>query len=81
MATAFCPATYADAARASATTVCSETVASSCRRLPHDTGVVAIPCPVFYDDPSVAPTLVRFACCKRPEVLAEAVDRLHRLRR
>ena len=52
-----------------------------CRRLPHDTGVVAIPCPVFYDDPSVAPTLVRFACCKRPEVLAEAVDRLHRLRR
>ena len=49
-----------------------------CRRLPREAGVVAIPCSVFYGDPATAPTLLRFACCKRPEVLAEAVDRLRR---
>jgi len=47
-----------------------------CRRLPHEAGVVAIPSSVFYDDKDAGATLVRFACCKRPEVLAEAVDRL-----
>ena len=31
---------------------------------------------VFYDDPAAGRTLVRFAFCKRPEVLAEAVERL-----
>jgi len=47
-----------------------------CRRLPHEAGVVAIPASVFYADPATAPTLVRFAFCKRPEVLDEAVERL-----
>ena len=47
-----------------------------CRELPERAGVVAIPTGVFYDDPAAAPTLVRFAFCKRPEVIAEAARRL-----
>jgi N-succinyldiaminopimelate aminotransferase len=47
-----------------------------CRALPGRAGVVAIPTGVFYDDPAVAPQLVRFAFCKRPEVIAEAARRL-----
>jgi N-succinyldiaminopimelate aminotransferase len=47
-----------------------------CRRLPHERGVVAIPTSVFYDDPLAGATLVRFAFCKRPEVIVEAVERL-----
>ena len=39
-------------------------------------GVVAIPTSAFYDDAEAGRTLVRFAFCKRPEVLAEAVRRL-----
>jgi len=50
-----------------------------CRRLPHEVGVVAIPSSVFYDDVDAGRTLVRFAFCKRPEVLAEAATRLSRL--
>ncbi len=34
--------------------------------------MVAIPTQTFYDDKTIAPTLVRFAFCKRPEVIAEA---------
>jgi N-succinyldiaminopimelate aminotransferase len=51
-----------------------------CRRLPELAGVVAIPVSVFYDDKQVGRQLVRFAFCKRPEVLAEAVSRLRVLR-
>jgi N-succinyldiaminopimelate aminotransferase len=47
-----------------------------CRELPERAGVVAIPNQVFYSDPSDGRTLVRFACCKRPEVLGAAIDRL-----
>ena len=47
-----------------------------CRDLPGQAGVVAIPNAVFYDDPDAGRTQVRFAFCKRPEVLAEALDRL-----
>ena len=50
-----------------------------CRTLPERAGVVAIPSAVFYDDKAVARTLVRFAFCKRPEVLTEALSRLARL--
>jgi N-succinyldiaminopimelate aminotransferase len=46
-----------------------------CRELPHHASVVAIPSSVFYDS-SVGQHLVRFAFCKRPEVLAEALRRL-----
>jgi N-succinyldiaminopimelate aminotransferase len=47
-----------------------------CRRLPAQRGVVAIPTSAFYDDPQAGATLVRFAFCKRPEVIAEACARL-----
>jgi N-succinyldiaminopimelate aminotransferase len=46
-----------------------------CRDLPHSAGVVAIPSSVFYDS-AVGDRYVRFAFCKRPEVLAEALRRL-----
>jgi N-succinyldiaminopimelate aminotransferase len=52
-----------------------------CFALPERVGVVAVPMSVFYDDPDAGRTLVRFAFCKRPEVLAEAAARLKGLRR
>ncbi|MBD0693497.1 pyridoxal phosphate-dependent aminotransferase [Streptomyces sp. CBMA123] len=50
-----------------------------CRALPERCGVVAIPNAVFYDDPDAGRSQVRFAFCKKDEVLAEAVTRLRRL--
>ncbi len=49
-----------------------------CLALPERCGVVAIPSSVFYDpaDPDAGRTLVRWAFCKRPEVLADALGRL-----
>ncbi len=47
-----------------------------CRSLPHQAGVVAIPSAVLYDDPEAGRTQVRFAFCKRPEVLQDALARL-----
>jgi N-succinyldiaminopimelate aminotransferase len=47
-----------------------------CRRLPGLCGVVGVPVSVFHDDPEAARTLVRFAFCKRDDVLQEAVSRL-----
>ena len=49
-----------------------------CRDLPRRCGVVAIPNSVFYDDKAAGRSLVRFAFCKRDEVLDEAVERLGR---
>jgi N-succinyldiaminopimelate aminotransferase len=46
-----------------------------CRELPTSKRVVAIPSSVFYDSPA-GDHYVRFAFCKRPEVLAEALKRL-----
>jgi N-succinyldiaminopimelate aminotransferase len=51
-----------------------------CRELPERCGVVAIPNQVFYDDTEAARSLVRFAFCKKDEVLVEAVQRLERLK-
>ena len=51
-----------------------------CRALPERCGVVAVPTQVFYDDVEAGRRLIRFAFCKRPEVLAEAVTRLRGLR-
>jgi len=51
-----------------------------CRSLPRRCGVVAVPNVVFYDDRDAGRTHVRFAFCKRDEVLAEAAERLGRLR-
>jgi N-succinyldiaminopimelate aminotransferase len=50
-----------------------------CRNLPHQVGVVAIPNAVFYDDPDAGRMQVRFAFCKRPEVLRDALARLEKL--
>jgi N-succinyldiaminopimelate aminotransferase len=50
-----------------------------CTALPEQCGIVAIPTSVFYDDDTAAPTLARFAFCKREEVIAEAASRLTRL--
>ncbi len=50
-----------------------------CLSLPERCGVVAIPAQVFYTDPAPGRSIVRFAFCKRDEVLHEAVTRLHRL--
>lgn len=47
-----------------------------CMSLPVDVGVVAIPTQVFYANPEHGRHLVRFACCKRFEVLDQAVERL-----
>ncbi|MEU7381193.1 MULTISPECIES: pyridoxal phosphate-dependent aminotransferase [unclassified Streptomyces] len=47
-----------------------------CRALPERCGVVAIPNAVFYDDREAGRTQVRFAFCKRTDVLSEAVSRL-----
>ena len=46
------------------------------RSLPHDAGVVGIPTAVFCDNDEVGRPFVRFAFCKRDEVLDEAVNRL-----
>ncbi len=51
-----------------------------CRQLPERCGVVAVPNVVFYDDKVEGAPLIRFAFCKRDEVLDEAIHRLSRLR-
>ncbi len=53
-----------------------EEAVAFCAALPDGCGVVAIPTSVFYDDKQAARNLVRFAFCKRPEVIAEAAKRL-----
>ncbi|MFI1974477.1 pyridoxal phosphate-dependent aminotransferase [Streptomyces wedmorensis] len=50
-----------------------------CRSLPERAGVVAIPNAVFYDHREAGAPFVRFAFCKKAEVLEEAVSRLKRL--
>lgn len=50
-----------------------------CRDLPRLAGVVAVPVAAFHDDPDAGRSLVRFAFCKRDDVLHEAVSRLARL--
>jgi N-succinyldiaminopimelate aminotransferase len=51
-----------------------------CRTLPERCGVVAVPNAVFYADPGRGRHLVRFAYCKRTDVLTEAAERLASLR-
>jgi N-succinyldiaminopimelate aminotransferase len=51
-----------------------------CLRLPELVGVAAVPVSVFCADPDLAPSLVRFAFCKRDEVLVDAAGRLAGLR-
>ncbi len=54
---------------------------SFCRELPHRAGVVAVPTQVFYDDESAGQPFIRFAFCKRDEVIDEAVTRLTHMAR
>jgi N-succinyldiaminopimelate aminotransferase len=51
-----------------------------CRKLPYSAGVVAIPSAVFYDNADAGQFQVRFAFCKKEEVLVEALARLSQLR-
>lgn len=53
-----------------------------CRRLPELAGVVAVPVSAFttQEHHGEYASLVRFAACKRPEVIAEAASRLSPLR-
>jgi N-succinyldiaminopimelate aminotransferase len=53
--------------------------AALCADLPRLAGVVAVPGAAFYAEPEAPTPLVRFAFCKRLEVLDEAVSRLSRL--
>jgi N-succinyldiaminopimelate aminotransferase len=52
-----------------------------CLGLPERAGVVAIPSAVFYDDKEAGRTQVRFAFCKRDEVLEDALSRLSVLKK
>ncbi|GAA1215745.1 pyridoxal phosphate-dependent aminotransferase [Pseudonocardia alaniniphila] len=54
--------------------------AEFCWSLPERIGVAAVPVSVFCADPDLGRSLVRFAFCKRDEVLTEAVSRLAALR-
>ena len=47
-----------------------------CLDLPVQCGVVAVPNVVFYDNKDLGRTLIRFAFCKKLDVLEEAVERL-----
>jgi N-succinyldiaminopimelate aminotransferase len=52
-----------------------------CRSLPERCGVVAVPSVAFYDDKDAGRPLVRFACCKRLEVIDDAATRLRSMAR
>ena len=47
-----------------------------CLSLPERAGVVAVPTMVFYDDEDAGAPIIRFAFCKKDEVIDEAVARL-----
>jgi N-succinyldiaminopimelate aminotransferase len=51
-----------------------------CLDLPARAGVVAVPDEVFHDDPRDGKPFVRFAFCKRDDVIDEAVRRLGAMR-
>jgi len=49
-----------------------------CRHITERAGVTAIPVSAFYEEPGAPRHYARFAFCKRPEVLEEAIGRLRR---
>jgi N-succinyldiaminopimelate aminotransferase len=53
--------------------------AELCWQLPERIGVAAVPVQVFTDDKDRWRHIVRFAFCKKDEVLDEAIERLHKL--
>ncbi|MGW1835814.1 pyridoxal phosphate-dependent aminotransferase [Streptomyces sp. NPDC002067] len=52
-----------------------------CRTLPERAGVVAVPNAVFYDHRDQGAPFIRFAFCKRTDVVKEAIKRLSELRK
>ena len=50
-----------------------------CRSLPERCGVVAVPNSVFYDHPTAGRTQVRFAFCKKQDVLTQAAGQLRQV--
>lgn len=50
-----------------------------CRELPRRFGVVAIPSTAFYQTPNQGNSLVRWAFCKQPKVIEEALERMAKL--
>lgn len=76
-----CDGTYfltADLASSAATLRPGEDDQAWCRRMTEEAGVALIPVSAFYDTTTApAPsTFVRFAFCKKPEILEQAVTRL-----
>jgi N-succinyldiaminopimelate aminotransferase len=63
------------------TTKTSEDGIAFCRVLPERCGVVAVPTQVFYDHQEAGKHLIRFAFCKREQVIDEAAQRLTKLGR
>ena len=59
------------------TSVGYDSGAQFCAELPTRAGVVAIPVRPLCDHPEVGHAWVRWAFCKRPEVLEEALRRLN----
>jgi N-succinyldiaminopimelate aminotransferase len=53
--------------------------AELCWQLPERIGVAAVPVQVFTDNPDRWRHIVRFAFCKKDEVIDEAIERLHKL--
>ena len=53
--------------------------ADFCRSLPARCGVVAVPTQVFYDHQDAGRHLIRFAFCKREDVIDEAARRLRKV--
>ncbi len=53
---------------------------SFCLALIKQCGVAAIPPSVFYNEPGLGRSLVRFAFCKKPETIDDGVARLQKLR-
>ena len=53
--------------------------AELCWQLPERIGVAAVPVQVFTDNPDRWRHIVRFAFCKKDEVLDQAIERLHKL--
>ncbi|HYE61162.1 MAG TPA: aminotransferase class I/II-fold pyridoxal phosphate-dependent enzyme [Phycisphaerales bacterium] len=51
-----------------------------CKHLIEHVGVAAIPPSVFYHNTDLGKPLVRFAFCKKPDTIAEAIRRLDKLR-
>ena len=56
--------------------VSNEDSIAFCHLLPERCGVVAIPTSVFFDSKTIGSGLVRWAFCKREEVLHEAITRM-----